>query len=97
MPKNTWAGVVISAFALTLGFAFVWHIWWMVIASGVGILASWIAYSFERNKDYYVEVAEVEAIERAHLARVYGEQGSTSEENKDEDQDEDIKVLTQPG
>ncbi|PSV94851.1 cytochrome o ubiquinol oxidase subunit I [Photobacterium angustum] len=89
MPKNTWAGVVISAFALTLGFAFVWHIWWMVIASGVGILASWIAYSFERNKDYYVEVAEVEAIERAHLARVYGEQGSTSEENKDEDQDED--------
>ncbi|MCF2858128.1 cytochrome o ubiquinol oxidase subunit I [Pseudoalteromonas sp. SMS1] len=70
MPSNTWAGVVISAFSLTLGFGFVWHIWWMVIASFIGIVASWIAYSFDRNKDYYVQVDQVEEIESKHLAAV---------------------------
>lgn len=71
MPKNTWAGVVISAFSLVFGFAFVWHIWWMVIVGFVGMIGAWIAYSFDRNKDYYVPVSEVEAIETPHLERVY--------------------------
>ncbi|MHA2938677.1 cytochrome o ubiquinol oxidase subunit I [Vibrio sp. RC27] len=70
MPKNTWAGVVISLFSLTLGFGFVWYIWWLVAVSFVGILASWIIYSFQRSKDYYVEIAEVEEIEGRHLERV---------------------------
>ncbi|MGX9416540.1 cytochrome o ubiquinol oxidase subunit I [Vibrio sp. WJH972] len=70
MPKNTWAGIVISLFSLTLGFGFVWYIWWLVAVSFVGIIASWIIYSFQRSKDYYVEIAEVEEIEGRHLERV---------------------------
>lgn len=70
MPKNTWAGVVISAFSLTLGFGFVWYIWWLVIASALGMVASWIVYSFERNKDYFVEIDQIEEIESSHLAEV---------------------------
>ncbi|HAS6348474.1 TPA: cytochrome o ubiquinol oxidase subunit I [Vibrio vulnificus] len=70
MPKNTWAGVVISAFSLVFGFAFVWHIWWMVGLGFVGMIGAWIAYSFERNKDYYVQIDEIEAIEGPYLARV---------------------------
>ncbi len=68
-PKER--GVVISAFSLLFGFAFVWHIWWMVIFGTVGMIASWILYSFQRDKDYYVEISEVEAIESDHLKRVY--------------------------
>ena len=70
MPKNTWAGFVISAFSLVFGFAFVWHIWWLVGVGFLGMIGSWIVYSFERNKDYYVQVDQVEALENAHLDAV---------------------------
>jgi cytochrome o ubiquinol oxidase subunit 1 len=67
MPKNTWCGAVMSAFALVMGFAMVWHIWWLAIVGFVGIFGSLIVYSFERNKDYYVQPDEIEALESAHL------------------------------
>ncbi|WP_340619717.1 cytochrome ubiquinol oxidase subunit I [Xenorhabdus siamensis] len=63
MPKNTGAGVIISAFCLVLGFALIWHIWWMAIASFAGIIISCIVKSFDEDVDYYVPVAEVEKIE----------------------------------
>ncbi|MEC6881889.1 cytochrome o ubiquinol oxidase subunit I [Photobacterium piscicola] len=85
MPKNTWAGVVISMFSLMFGFAFIWHIWWMVIAGTVGMIASWIVYSFQRSKDYYVEVSEVEAMERKHLAKARGEKTAEHKDGKDDD------------
>ncbi|MEM1404341.1 MAG: cytochrome o ubiquinol oxidase subunit I [Pseudomonadota bacterium] len=65
MPRNTWAGVVISAFAMVMGMAMVWHIWWLAIAGTLGMLGSWIAFSFDKNRDYYVEADEVAAIEAA--------------------------------
>lgn len=93
MPKNTWAGVVISAFALVFGFAFVWHIWWLVIASSIGMVGSWIAYSFQRSKDYFVEVSEVNAIEGEHLAAVERAKKNTQIPQQDDDvsRDDDLK------
>ena len=38
MPRNTGIGVFIGGFAFALGFAMVWHIWWLAIASGLGTL-----------------------------------------------------------
>lgn len=38
----------------------IWHIWWMAIASFIGIVATWIIKSFDEDVDYYVPVAEVE-------------------------------------
>lgn len=87
------AGVVISAFALVFGFAFVWHIWWLVIASSVGMVGSWIAYSFQRSKDYFVEVSEVNAIEGEHLAAVERAKKNTQAPQQDDDvsPDDDLK------
>lgn len=68
MPKNTWAGIVISGFALIMGFAMIWHIWWMAIFGTLGIVGSWIIYAFDKNKDYYVEIEEIEAIEAKRYA-----------------------------
>lgn len=36
MPKNTSAGVIIGAFSLVMGFALIWHIWWLAIVGLVG-------------------------------------------------------------
>lgn len=79
MPANTWAGVVISLFSLVFGFAMVWHIWWLAGLSLIAGIGSFIAYTFERNKDYYVEIDEVEAIEGAHHKSIRDNTGMTLE------------------
>ena len=66
MPKNTWAGIVIAGFSFAFGFAMVWHIWWLVALSFLGMFAGYIAYTFVRTKDYYVPVEQVAEIEGAH-------------------------------
>jgi cytochrome o ubiquinol oxidase subunit 1 len=70
MPRNTGAGVYIGAFGLVMGFALVWHIWWLAIVGFVGMIGSFIARAYDRDVDYYVPAAEVERIESAHLANV---------------------------
>lgn len=70
MPKNTWAGVVIGGASLAFGFAMVWWIWWMAILSGGAMLAAWIVYAFSDDKDYYVEVDEILAIEHKRYANL---------------------------
>ena len=70
MPRNTAAGVVISAFGSALCFALVWHIWPLAIASLVGVIATFIARTYDRDTDYWVPATEVERIERARHARL---------------------------
>ncbi|BDH46824.1 cytochrome ubiquinol oxidase subunit I [Salmonella enterica subsp. enterica serovar Choleraesuis] len=70
MPKNSGAGVVIAAFATVFGFAMIWHIWWLAIASFLGIVITWIVKSFDDDVDYYVPVAQVEALENQHFDEI---------------------------
>jgi cytochrome o ubiquinol oxidase subunit I len=65
MPSNTSAGFVISIFSLVLGFAAVWHIWWLVVTGLVGIVITTIAYSFSKNEGHYVPAAMVKSDEEA--------------------------------
>ena len=76
MPKNTWAGIVIAGFAFVMGFAMVWHIWWLAILSTVAMLGAFIVYTFERHKDYYVPAEEVERIESAYFATLKQQGGA---------------------
>ncbi|WP_417329876.1 cytochrome o ubiquinol oxidase subunit I [Halomonas cupida] len=64
MPKNTWEAPVMGAFSTVMGFALVWHIWWLAIVSGIAIFATFMARIFNNDVDYYVPAAEVERIER---------------------------------
>ncbi|KAA1444905.1 cytochrome o ubiquinol oxidase subunit I, partial [Escherichia coli] len=70
MPKNAGAGVIIAGFSLLFGFAMIWHIWWLAIASFAGMIITWIAKSFDEDVDYYVPVAEVEQIENQHHEQI---------------------------
>ena len=70
MPKNTWAGIVISGFCMLLGMAMVWHVWWAAAVGLIGIIGSFIVYTFEKSKDYYVPVDEVESIEKERYERL---------------------------
>ena len=39
MSRNTGAGVFIGAFSMALGFAMIWHIWWLALAGLLGVIA----------------------------------------------------------
>jgi cytochrome o ubiquinol oxidase subunit 1 len=64
MPRNTATGPIVGAFSLMLGFALVWHIWWMALVGLVGIVLSIIVHSFNENRAYYVQAEDVARIER---------------------------------
>ncbi|KWZ35695.1 MULTISPECIES: cytochrome o ubiquinol oxidase subunit I [Burkholderia] len=63
MPSNTCAGLVIAIFSLVLGFALVWHIWWMAIGGLVGIIATLVIYSSRDNDGYYIPASTVRKTE----------------------------------
>ncbi|MGV2978979.1 cytochrome o ubiquinol oxidase subunit I [Camelimonas sp. ID_303_24] len=59
MPKNTGAGVILAGISLALGFALIWHIWWLAAASFVALIVTAIAHTFNYNRDYYIPAEEV--------------------------------------
>ncbi|MEM6620772.1 MAG: cytochrome o ubiquinol oxidase subunit I [Pseudomonadota bacterium] len=63
MPKRTATGVILSAMMTVMGFALVWHIWWLVAVSFVTTLIYGIGHTFDYNRDYYIPAHEVEDIE----------------------------------
>ena len=68
MPRNTGVGVFMGLFGIVLGFAMVWHIWWMAAVGLLGMVGSFVVRAYDRDVDYWVPAAEVERIERARLA-----------------------------
>ncbi|MEW5834781.1 MAG: cytochrome o ubiquinol oxidase subunit I [Pseudomonadota bacterium] len=68
MPRNTGVGVFMGLFGVVLGFALVWHIWWMAALGLAGMVGSFLVRVYDRDIDYWVPAAEVERIERARLA-----------------------------
>ncbi|MXN74949.1 cytochrome o ubiquinol oxidase subunit I [Burkholderia sp. 4701] len=63
MPSNTSAGLFVGMFSLLLGFALVWHIWWLAIAGLVGIVATVVLYSAQDNEGYFIPADTVRKIE----------------------------------
>ncbi|MGB2730633.1 MAG: cytochrome o ubiquinol oxidase subunit I [Methylovirgula sp.] len=59
MPHNTGTGIIVSAFAAVLGFALIWHIWWLAVASFAAAIAVAITHSFNENRDYTVSSDDV--------------------------------------
>ena len=44
MPRNSPTGIVAAFFATAMGFALIWHIWWLAIVGLVGIIGAMLAY-----------------------------------------------------
>lgn len=75
MPANTSAGFIIGLAMLVLGFALVWHIWWLVALSLVFTIASTIVHSFVGDHNgYYISADEVKKTE-SHFTSVLEAKG----------------------
>ena len=63
MPKNSMVGVNIGILSCVLGFALVWHIFWLAGLCTLGVVITLIARLFVKETDYYVKAEEVREIE----------------------------------
>ncbi|MCF7518791.1 MULTISPECIES: cytochrome o ubiquinol oxidase subunit I [unclassified Pseudoalteromonas] len=66
MPKNTSAGVLMSAALTTFCFAMIWHIWWLAAFGLLGAIAVFIKRCYTADVDYYVQPDEIVELETAH-------------------------------
>ena len=68
MPRNSPTGFVCAFFATVMGFALIWHIWWMVAAGFIGAVATFVVFAWRDHDEYIIPAAEVARIDRANLA-----------------------------
>ena len=59
-------GVVIAFFAVAFGFGMVWHIGWLALAGGLGIVATVLRFSWLEREEI---VVAPEALARSAMAR----------------------------
>ncbi|MGW8195153.1 MAG: cbb3-type cytochrome c oxidase subunit I, partial [Desulforhopalus sp.] len=82
LPRNSPAGLVLGFFAFLLGFAMIWHIWWLAIASGLGILFTIVVRAADDDSSHVIPASEVARIEKERhqlLAVAAGRVGQAAE------------------
>lgn len=65
MPQNSPTGVVCAFFASMLGFAMIWHIWWMLGAAIVGAYATFVVFAWRDRDERIIAPDDVARIDRA--------------------------------
>jgi cytochrome o ubiquinol oxidase subunit 1 len=63
MPKNTATGVFVATLAFACCFGLVWYIWWLAIASLIGVIGVAIAHTFNYHHEYHISKDEVNRFE----------------------------------
>jgi cytochrome o ubiquinol oxidase subunit I len=66
MPRNSATGFVCAFFATFMGFALIWHIWWMVALAAVGAYATFVVFAWRDRTEYIIPAEEVARIDRAN-------------------------------
>ena len=67
MPSNTSTGLFMGLLLTVFGFAFIWHIWWLVGASLVATIAVFVRHAARDDQGYMVPAEEVARIEGERL------------------------------
>ncbi len=71
MPSSTGAGVILAGISTLIGFALIWHIWWLVGLGFVALIGGAIFHTFNYKRDFDIPaevVAETEAARTRQLA-----------------------------
>ncbi len=77
MPRNTGAGIILAGISTALGFALVWHIWWLAAVSFLALILGAILHTFNYNRDFHIPAATATATEDAR-SRALGQAGQTA-------------------
>jgi cytochrome o ubiquinol oxidase subunit 1 len=66
MPRNSPTGFVCAFFATFMGFALIWHIWWLVGLAAVGAFATFVVFAWRDEDEYIIPADEVARIDRVN-------------------------------
>jgi cytochrome o ubiquinol oxidase subunit 1 len=68
MPRNSATGFVCAFFATFMGFALIWHIWWLAIAGVVGSYITFVVFAWRDRTEEVIPATEVARIARGAAA-----------------------------
>ena len=68
MPRNSPTGFICAFFATILGFALIWHIWWLVGLAFVGAFATFVVFAWRDDHEEIIPKETVAKIDRANRA-----------------------------
>ena len=63
MQKNTPMGMYLAGFVFVIGFAMVWHIYWLAIVGLIGAIACVVIRTFDEDTEYVLTAKEIEKME----------------------------------
>jgi cytochrome o ubiquinol oxidase subunit I len=66
MPRNSATGFICAFFATFMGFALIWHIWWMVALGAVGAYATFVVFAWRDRVEDVIPAEEVARLDRAN-------------------------------
>jgi cytochrome o ubiquinol oxidase subunit I len=66
MPRNSPTGFICAFFATFLGFALIWHMWWLAGLAALGAYAAFVVFAWRDRHEYVVPADEVARIDRAN-------------------------------
>jgi len=69
IPRNSPTGFVCAFFATVMGFALIWHIWWMVAVGAIGAFATFVVFAWRDHDEDTIPADEVARIDRRHRAQ----------------------------
>jgi cytochrome o ubiquinol oxidase subunit 1 len=66
LPRNSPTGFICAFFATFVGFALIWHIWWLAILGGVGAYVTFVVFAWRDRVEYIVPADVVARIDRSN-------------------------------
>ena len=68
VPRNSPTGFVTAFFAAAVGFALIWHIWWLAILGLIGAYATFVVFAWRDVAENIIPSDAVARIDRANRA-----------------------------
>jgi cytochrome o ubiquinol oxidase subunit 1 len=66
MPRNSATGFICAFFATLMGFALIWHIWWMVALAALGAYATFVVFAWRDRHEDIIPAEIVARVDRAN-------------------------------
>ena len=66
VPRNSPTGFICAFFATIIGFALIWHIWWLAAVGFVGAFATFVAFAWRDRSEHVIPAQTVARIDRAN-------------------------------
>jgi cytochrome o ubiquinol oxidase subunit 1 len=64
MPRNSATGFICAFFAFFMGFALIWHIWWMVALAALGAYATFVVFAWRDRVEDVIPADVVARLDR---------------------------------